>query len=95
MKTQDSTPIHRPTLTMNFVNTTFWMLYGLARKNIIIVAPNATGFVLGVAQALLCMYYPAKRPLIIDQDGNNNGATPVSIDTMTPQPIAQEVDDFV
>jgi solute carrier family 50 protein (sugar transporter) len=61
VKTGDSAPIHRPTLTMNFINTSFWMLYGLARHNPIILLPNAIGFLLGVAQAVLCASYPRRK----------------------------------
>ena len=65
-------------------------MYGLARQNPIIVAPNATGLLLGVAQGVLCMLYPAK------QGGAavNGVATSSSIAAMTPQPVAQAEDDF-
>lgn len=92
VRTHDSSAIHRPTLTMSLINTSFWMLYGLARTNAVIVAPNATGFLLGLAQSVLCLYFPAKK---VNTGSENESGAPSSIHDMTPQPISQDVDDFV
>lgn len=96
VRTADSSLIHRPTLTMNFVNTSFWMAYGMAQRNGLIVLPNASGFLLGVAQATVCVLYPAKA-VASAQSGNNgpgSSSAPSVASMMTPQPIAQDVDDF-
>ena len=53
-----SNSIHRPTMYMNWINTSFWILYGLARRDYVIVTPNAIGLSLGVAQGVLCFCYP-------------------------------------
>ena len=77
---------------MSLINTSFWLLYGVARTNVVIVAPNGMGFLLGVAQSVLCLYFPAKK----GSSGAENGTTtPSSIHAMTLQPISQDVDDFV
>jgi solute carrier family 50 protein (sugar transporter) len=61
LKTKHSDSIHRPTLYMNYMNTSFWMLYGgFVRRDVMIVLPNGIGFALGVAQGLLCLWYPRK-----------------------------------
>jgi len=57
--TKVSDSIHRPTLTMNYLNCTFWILYGaVIRRDIMIVLPNMLGLMLGIAQGLLCFIYP-------------------------------------
>ena len=86
----DSAAIHRPTLKMSYINTSFWILYGIARGNPFVVAPNATGLLLGIIQGILCLYYPAKRT-----SGDVSSGTPSSLANMAPQPLSQEVDDFV
>jgi solute carrier family 50 protein (sugar transporter) len=57
LQTQSSDSIHRPTMMMNFLNTLFWLLYGIARHDIYIFGPNAIGLILGILQATLCCYY--------------------------------------
>ena len=39
-------------------NTTFWTLYGLARRDLVIIVPNSMGLALGLTQGLLCLLYP-------------------------------------
>ena len=56
-----SNSIHRPTMYMNWTNTSFWILYGLAQRDYVIVVPNAIGLSLGLAQGLLCFCYPPSR----------------------------------
>ncbi|KAL7558706.1 hypothetical protein ACA910_013422 [Epithemia clementina (nom. ined.)] len=57
-----SNSIHRPTMYMNWTNTTFWILYGFAKMDLVIVIPNATGLSLGLVQGLLCFFYPPTTP---------------------------------
>jgi solute carrier family 50 protein (sugar transporter) len=60
---KSSESIHAPTMVMNWFNTSFWLAYGIARKDLIIVLPNAIGLFLGVSQGFLCLLYPrSKRP---------------------------------
>lgn len=58
MKTQNSALIHRPTMTMNTLNAAFWVLYGTARRNRIIIFPNVIGVLLGIIQIFVCVLYP-------------------------------------
>ena len=58
MDDRNSNTIHRPTMYMNWANTSFWIGYGLAKMDFYIVVPNATGLSLGLAQGLLCLIYP-------------------------------------
>jgi len=97
--THDSSVIHRPTLRMSLINTSFWMLYGTARANAVVVAPNAMGFVLGLAQSALCVHYPVQKGQqhsigVMQNDATTTSAIS-SIHAMTPRPISQDVDDFV
>jgi Sugar efflux transporter for intercellular exchange len=55
---RNSISIHYETMVMNWVNTSFWIAYGCARRDIVILLPNATGLMLGLAQGVLCMIYP-------------------------------------
>jgi len=57
--THNSASIHRPTLYMSWSNTSFWLLYGLAKWDAVIMIPNVTGLTLGLAQGVLCWYYPS------------------------------------
>lgn len=56
-----SNSIHRPTLFMNYANTTFWILYGMfGIRDVMIVFPNAVGLTLGLIQGVLCLCYPRR-----------------------------------
>jgi len=57
---RNSDTIHRGTMIMNSVNSGFWIVYGLARQDPVIIAPNAVGLALQIAQGGLCLYYPRK-----------------------------------
>jgi lipid-A-disaccharide synthase-like uncharacterized protein len=41
-------------MVLNWSNTSFWLAYGVARKDPIIVIPNAIGLLFGLMQGLLC-----------------------------------------
>lgn len=56
---RSSASIHAPTMIMNWMNTSFWIAYGLARRNPVIVIPNSIGLLLGILQGLLRLAYPA------------------------------------
>lgn len=58
MSERNSASIHRPTMFMNWTNTTFWILYGIAKLDPVIIFPNSVGLTLGLAQGLLCLCYP-------------------------------------
>lgn len=58
LKTKVSDTIHTPTMLLNCGNAAFWMLYGIARNDVIIYGPNGLGLALGLAQAFLCVWYP-------------------------------------
>jgi solute carrier family 50 (sugar transporter) len=55
---RNSASIHYETMVMNWINTSFWIGYGCARRDLIIIIPNATGLMLGLAQGALCVLYP-------------------------------------
>lgn len=60
MADKDSSSIHLETMGMTFINTSFWIAYGLARHDFVIVLPNAAGLSLGLAQGLLSFIYPRR-----------------------------------
>jgi hypothetical protein len=60
---RSSESIHVPTMVLNSFNTSFWIAYGFARTDLIIVLSNAIGLAFGLSQGLLCLIYPrSKRP---------------------------------
>ena len=84
---RNSISIHKETMVMNWINTSFWIGYGCARGDFVIVLPNAIGLMLGLAQGALCMLYPrrsqAEARLSLHElesdlmpDSNRSGNTP-------------------
>jgi solute carrier family 50 protein (sugar transporter) len=58
VRTKSSSSIHVPSVLMNIVNTSFWIAYGIAKKDLIIIIPNGLGFLLSAAQGMVCLVYP-------------------------------------
>jgi solute carrier family 50 protein (sugar transporter) len=52
--------IHYETMIMNWINTSFWLGYGFARGDLVVIVPNGIGLLLGIAQGGLCLFYPRK-----------------------------------
>jgi solute carrier family 50 (sugar transporter) len=71
ISTADSSPIHVPTMVMSWVNALFWVAYGFAKLDPIIVVPNSLGFVLGGLQGILCAFYPRKQSVGYNQATSN------------------------
>ena len=67
---RNSNSIHVPTMVMNWMNTTFWIAYGLARRDPVIVLPNSVGLTLGLLQGLLRAAYPSA------SSGSSSAANP-------------------
>lgn len=63
-----SDSLHTPTVLLNCLCATFWMLYGIARNDIIVYGPNGIGLALGTAQLALLVFYPKsynrRRPVV-------------------------------
>lgn len=53
LKERSASSIYVPTVLLNGLNAAFWSTYALAIKDVWILVPNAIGFVLSGAQALL------------------------------------------
>eukprot|EP00934_Nitzschia_sp_Nitz4_P009006 Nitzschia sp. Nitz4//scaffold61_size107673//31588//32495//NITZ4_004229-RA/size107673-snap-gene-0.108-mRNA-1//-1//CDS//3329555692//8996//frame0 len=66
---KDAGSIHKPTMVMNWINTSFWIAYGwVARKDPVIYGPNAVGLSFGLIQGFLCCCYPSRvQPSDLDQ----------------------------
>lgn len=58
IRQNSSACIHIPSMLMNIINTSFWLVYGAAQANFVIVVPNFIGLLLGLAQGALCVLYP-------------------------------------
>lgn len=61
-----SDSLHVPTMVLSCTNAGFWMMYGIARCDIVIYGPNGIGLFLGLVQALLCCVYPKNNSLPVD-----------------------------
>lgn len=46
---------------MGVLNSFFWMVYGLALKDMVIFLPNFCGFLLSMFQILLCLVFPRSK----------------------------------
>lgn len=57
MAERNSASIHYETMLMNWANTSFWIAYGCARLDPVIILPNVIGLLLGIAQGALCVMY--------------------------------------
>jgi solute carrier family 50 protein (sugar transporter) len=55
-----SNSIHPPSMFLAIGNATFWLLYGVALWDYVLMVPNSIGLTLGLAQVLLCLVYPKK-----------------------------------
>jgi solute carrier family 50 protein (sugar transporter) len=73
VQTKCSDSIHLPTMVLSWSNTSFWLAYGVARKDPIILIPNALGLLLGLMQGLLCLLYPrsGRHAVLVQQEGND------------------------
>jgi solute carrier family 50 protein (sugar transporter) len=60
MKAHDSSSIHRGTMIMNTVNSTFWTAYGIGIVDWFVFVPNGIGIIMGSIQILLCIIFPIK-----------------------------------
>jgi hypothetical protein len=66
IKDRASNSIHVPTMMMNWLCTSFWLLYGIAQLDPVIYVPNAIGLLLGITQGILCLMYPRKEAPNVD-----------------------------
>lgn len=58
IRERTSESIHLPTMFMNYTNTSFWIAYGIARRDPVIILPNVVGLSLGLVQGVLCLLFP-------------------------------------
>lgn len=58
VKQRNAQSIHLPTLITNTLNSSFWLAYGLAVKDVFIVVPNGMGAALGAIQVVLLVLFP-------------------------------------
>ena len=71
IKTRNSASIHRPTLFLNTLNSSFWSFYGIARHDRIIIFPNAIGSLFGLVQIIVCILFPHLP--VHDDDSDDEG----------------------
>lgn len=72
--TKDSASIHLATMLCNWANTSFWIGYGVARRDFVIVIPNVLGLCLGLAQGVLKALFPSQP---VNSNDDNPEAMPV------------------
>jgi len=82
IKSRNSVSIHRPTMFMNTANASFWVIYGMAIQDRIILFPNAVGALLGVLQIIICVLYPHMPVLEEDDVFDSNGPPILNYDLM-------------
>jgi hypothetical protein len=57
-------------MMMGIGNATFWLLYGIALWDFVVMVPNGIGLLLGIAQFIVCMWYPRRDPATPFGDGD-------------------------
>lgn len=80
LRTKSSSSIHRATMIMNSTNAMFWLLYGVKKNDPYIFGPNTIGFLLGVAQMILCCCYSSHHEVQSSIDEENNLEEPLLMD---------------
>ena len=85
IRSRSSDAIHLPTMVMNWINTTFWMAYGFAKRDPVIFVPNAVGLLLGIAQGVLVCAYPRRHSMGSDIDGDGSSVGLIDEDTREEQ----------
>jgi solute carrier family 50 (sugar transporter) len=65
---KNSDSLHVPTMVLSCANAGFWMMYGIARLDIVVYGPNGIGLLLGLVQALLCCVYPKSTSASLNVD---------------------------
>ena len=90
---KSSESIHRNTMIMNWVNTSFWVLYGfVARNDPVIYGPNAIGLFFGLLQGLLCCIYPERRVTEVDtQPLLEEGSGPIENEDESTRNVSEVV----
>lgn len=73
LQTRSASTIHIPTMLTNTANGTFWMAYGIAVFDLIIVVPNALGAILGAVQIVLCVVFPRTQQPQNEEEDSNSG----------------------
>eukprot|EP00980_Cylindrotheca_fusiformis_P017531 scaffold5498_cov86-Cylindrotheca_fusiformis.AAC.5 len=74
LRDRNTVSLHVPTMMLNTLNSSFWMVYGLGVGDYFIILPNGLGACLGAFQVVLCLIFP--RGTIT--------APPVKIDAVDP-----------
>ena len=92
-----SNSIHPPSMFTAIGNSTFWLLYGVALWDPVLMVPNSIGLALGLCQVVLCLIYP-KRPRSLlngHRHGRHNrslslsGTNHISLTVLPPLAAAQ------
>eukprot|EP00529_Nitzschia_sp_RCC80_P037866 CAMPEP_0113511530 /NCGR_PEP_ID=MMETSP0014_2-20120614/38780_1 /TAXON_ID=2857 /ORGANISM="Nitzschia sp." /LENGTH=74 /DNA_ID=CAMNT_0000407677 /DNA_START=11 /DNA_END=231 /DNA_ORIENTATION=- /assembly_acc=CAM_ASM_000159 len=60
-------------MIVGWTNAVFWMVYGFARRDIVIWGPNSIAMFLSSAQGLLCCIYPRNSTTVTTADLDQNG----------------------
>mmetsp|Transcript_8980 Transcript_8980/g.18637 ORF Transcript_8980/g.18637 Transcript_8980/m.18637 type:complete len:254 (-) Transcript_8980:1308-2069(-) len=71
MSSKNSASIHRPTMYMNWCSASFWVIYGIAKMDPVIMIPNSIGLCMGLTMGVLCMCYSASTQQIVDAIDSN------------------------
>jgi solute carrier family 50 protein (sugar transporter) len=82
---RNSESIHLRTMFMNWTNTSFWIAYGLSRRDPVIILPNVIGLSLGLIQGVLCLVYPRQtHDLVADLEPLTSVASIVASGEVAP-----------
>eukprot|EP00980_Cylindrotheca_fusiformis_P017533 scaffold5498_cov86-Cylindrotheca_fusiformis.AAC.7 len=58
LQDRNTASLHVPTMMLNTMSSTFWMVYGIAVMDYFLILPNGLGACLGGIQIILCFIFP-------------------------------------
>lgn len=72
LKDRNTASLHIPTMILNTLNGTFWMIYGIAVMDYFLILPNGLGACLGCIQIVLCFMFPRTATTTTTTTTSNN-----------------------
>eukprot|EP00980_Cylindrotheca_fusiformis_P026824 scaffold17595_cov113-Cylindrotheca_fusiformis.AAC.9 len=90
LQDRNTASLHVPTMIVNTLNSTFWMVYGIAVVDYFQILPNGLGACLGAFQIVLSFIFPRGTANVVDagndriSSSNNNSSNGTEILFMEP-----------
>eukprot|EP00980_Cylindrotheca_fusiformis_P017534 scaffold5498_cov86-Cylindrotheca_fusiformis.AAC.8 len=73
LQDRNTASLHVPTMMLNTLNSTFWMVYGIAVMDYFLIVPNGLGACLGAFQIVLSFTFPRGTITTVPDGANVDG----------------------